>query len=155
MWVSTETIYQSLDVQSRGAPRRDLSRCLRTGRALRRPCRQAGQRKNREHIDAESLTCRQGADLPPANAGDDADTDPPKRQAAVARPNEFPVVPQRSVSGDACLHRSQPRPSDERRLRQATQRGAVAVSGWDDSSSHEALTVGHHITKQRRDSLRM
>jgi len=47
MWVSTETIYQSLHVQSRGALRRDLARCLRTGRALRRPCRRAGQRKNR------------------------------------------------------------------------------------------------------------
>ena len=47
MRVSTETIYQSLYVQSRGALRRDLARCLRTGRALRRPCRQRGQRKNR------------------------------------------------------------------------------------------------------------
>jgi IS30 family transposase len=47
MWVSTETIYQSLYVQSRGALRRDLTKLLRTGRALRRPCRQAGQRKNR------------------------------------------------------------------------------------------------------------
>jgi transposase, IS30 family len=47
MWVSTETIYQSLYVQSRGALRRDLARCLRSGRALRRPCRQPGQRKNR------------------------------------------------------------------------------------------------------------
>ncbi len=47
MRVSTETIYQSLYVQSRGALRRDLARCLRTGRAMRRPCRQAGQRKNR------------------------------------------------------------------------------------------------------------
>jgi IS30 family transposase len=47
MRVSTETIYQSLYVQSRGALRRDLTRCLRTGRALRRPCRQRGQRKNR------------------------------------------------------------------------------------------------------------
>jgi IS30 family transposase len=47
MWVSTETIYQSLYVQSRGALRRDLTRCLRTGRALRRPCRAPGQRKNR------------------------------------------------------------------------------------------------------------
>ena len=45
MWVSTETIYQSLYVQARGALRRDLARCLRTGRALRRPCRQPGQRK--------------------------------------------------------------------------------------------------------------
>ncbi len=47
MWVSTETIYQSLYVQSRGALRRELTRYLRTGRALRRPCRKAGQRKNR------------------------------------------------------------------------------------------------------------
>jgi IS30 family transposase len=47
MRVSTETIYQSLYVQSRGALRRDLARCLRTGRALRRPCRQAAQRRNR------------------------------------------------------------------------------------------------------------
>jgi transposase, IS30 family len=47
MWVSTETIYQSLYVQSRGALRRELTRCLRTGRALRQPGRTAGQRKNR------------------------------------------------------------------------------------------------------------
>jgi transposase, IS30 family len=47
MWVSAETIYQSLYVQSRGALRRDLTKCLRTGRALRRPCRQAAQRRNR------------------------------------------------------------------------------------------------------------
>ena len=47
MRVSTETIYQSLYVQSRGALRRDLARCLRTGRAVRRPCRKRGQRKNR------------------------------------------------------------------------------------------------------------
>ena len=46
MRVSTETIYQSLYVQSRGALRRDLTKCLRTGRALRRPCRQAGRRRN-------------------------------------------------------------------------------------------------------------
>jgi transposase, IS30 family len=47
MRVSPETIYQSLYVQSRGALRRDLTKCLRTGRALRRPCRQAGKRRNR------------------------------------------------------------------------------------------------------------
>ena len=47
MWVSTETIYQSLYVQSRGALNRDLAACLRTGRAVRKPCRKAGQRKNR------------------------------------------------------------------------------------------------------------
>jgi IS30 family transposase len=42
-----ETIYQSLYVQSRGALKRELTRYLRTGRALRKPGRQAGQRKNR------------------------------------------------------------------------------------------------------------
>jgi IS30 family transposase len=47
MRVPTETIYQSLYVQTRGALRRDLARCLRTGRAVRRPCRKPGQRKNR------------------------------------------------------------------------------------------------------------
>ncbi|HEV2070234.1 MAG TPA: IS30 family transposase [Acidimicrobiales bacterium] len=36
MWVSYETIYQSLFVQGRGELRRELHRCLRTGRAQRR-----------------------------------------------------------------------------------------------------------------------
>ena len=47
MRVSTETIYQSLYVQSRGALRRELTKCLRTGRGMRHPARKAGQRKNR------------------------------------------------------------------------------------------------------------
>ena len=42
MWVSTETIYQSLYVTSRGALRRELTKCLRTGRKLRHPGRKAG-----------------------------------------------------------------------------------------------------------------
>jgi IS30 family transposase len=41
MWVSTETIYQSLYVTSRGALRRELTNCRRTGRALRHPGRKA------------------------------------------------------------------------------------------------------------------
>jgi IS30 family transposase len=45
MWVSTETIYQSLYVTSRGALRRELTACLRTGasseaRPSRRPATQ-------------------------------------------------------------------------------------------------------------------
>lgn len=47
MRVSAETIYQSLYVQSRGALKQELTRCLRTGRALRHPSRKPGQRKNR------------------------------------------------------------------------------------------------------------
>jgi len=41
MWVSHETIYQSLFVQGRGALRAELTRCLRTGRAQRRPAGRA------------------------------------------------------------------------------------------------------------------
>jgi transposase, IS30 family len=37
MRVSPETIYQSLYVQARGALRKELTACLRTGRAIRRP----------------------------------------------------------------------------------------------------------------------
>ena len=35
--MSAETIYQSLYVTSRGALRRELTKCLRTGRSLRKP----------------------------------------------------------------------------------------------------------------------
>jgi transposase, IS30 family len=47
MRVSHETIYQSLYVQGRGALRRELSTCLRTGRALRKPRRKAAERRGR------------------------------------------------------------------------------------------------------------
>jgi len=47
MWVSHETIYQSLYVQGRGALRRDLHVRLRTGRALRKPRRKTAERRGR------------------------------------------------------------------------------------------------------------
>jgi transposase, IS30 family len=47
MWVSPETIYQSLYVQGRGALRRDLHVRLRTGRTLRKPRRRCGERRGR------------------------------------------------------------------------------------------------------------
>lgn len=46
MQVSHETIYQALYLQSRGALRRELTKCLRTGRALRQPGRTTGKRRN-------------------------------------------------------------------------------------------------------------
>jgi transposase, IS30 family len=47
MRVSHETIYQSLYVQGRGALRRELATCLRTGRALRKPRRRVAERRGR------------------------------------------------------------------------------------------------------------
>jgi IS30 family transposase len=46
MQVSHETIYKALYVQGRGELRRELHRCLRTGRALRKP---RARRTNAEH----------------------------------------------------------------------------------------------------------
>jgi transposase, IS30 family len=47
MRVSHETIYVSLYVQGRGELRRDLHQRLRTGRAVRKPRRQVGERRGR------------------------------------------------------------------------------------------------------------
>ena len=47
MQVSHETIYQSIYVQGRGALRKELSACLRTGRAVRKPRRRDGERRGK------------------------------------------------------------------------------------------------------------
>jgi IS30 family transposase len=47
MQVSHETIYRCLYVQGRGELRRELTRCLRTGRALRKPRRRPAERRPR------------------------------------------------------------------------------------------------------------
>ncbi|WP_370881611.1 IS30 family transposase [Catenuloplanes nepalensis] len=52
MRVSHETIYQSLFVQSRGGLRKELTACLRTGRALRKPRVRSRQQEKRGRIPA-------------------------------------------------------------------------------------------------------
>lgn len=47
MRVSHEAIYQALYVQGRGALRRELALCLRTGRTLRKPRRRVAERRGR------------------------------------------------------------------------------------------------------------
>ena len=47
MWVSAETIYQSLYIQARGGLKRELTAFLRTGRSMRKPRRTPGHRRTR------------------------------------------------------------------------------------------------------------
>jgi len=61
--VSHETIYQSIYIQGRGALRRDLAKCLRSGRALRRPQRQADARRSRERIKDMVLISQRPAEV--------------------------------------------------------------------------------------------
>ena len=61
MRISHEAIYQSLYVQGRGELRRELTRCLRTGRAVRKPRRRADGR--RERIKDKVLISERPADV--------------------------------------------------------------------------------------------
>ena len=47
MWVSAETIYQSLYIQARGGLKRELTAYLRRGRSMRKPRRAPGYRRTR------------------------------------------------------------------------------------------------------------
>ena len=62
MRVSHEAIYQSLYVQGRGALRRELTACLRTGRALRAP-RNRALRGNRSFVTDELLISERPAEV--------------------------------------------------------------------------------------------
>lgn len=66
MNVVHETIYQALYVQGRGELRRELTRALRTGRAMRKPRRQAQQRAPRFPVPMVMISDR------PAEAADRA-----------------------------------------------------------------------------------
>ncbi len=66
MRISHEAIYQSLYVQGRGALRRELTACLRTGRALRVP-RARSRGRGKSHVAPEIMISER-----PAEAGDRA-----------------------------------------------------------------------------------
>ena len=61
MRISHEAIYQSLYIQGRGALRRELVWCLRTGRALRAP-RERSRRKTWAHVTPETLISERPAE---------------------------------------------------------------------------------------------
>jgi transposase, IS30 family len=67
MQVSHETIYQALFVQGRGELRRELTRCLRTGRPARKPRRIPGERRGKRSIPEELMISNR-----PAEAADRA-----------------------------------------------------------------------------------
>jgi IS30 family transposase len=62
MRISHEAIYQALYIQGRGALRRELSACLRTGRALRVPRARARQR-GRQFITPELMISERPAEV--------------------------------------------------------------------------------------------
>ncbi|MFE9968628.1 IS30 family transposase [Streptomyces sp. NPDC005525] len=66
MRISHEAIYQSLFIEGRGALKRELVACLRTGRALRTP-RSRSQNKPQGHVTAEAVLSER-----PAEAADRA-----------------------------------------------------------------------------------
>ena len=61
MRISHEAIYQSLYIQGRGALKRELVWCLRTGRALRAP-RERSRRKAWAHVTPETLISERPAE---------------------------------------------------------------------------------------------
>jgi IS30 family transposase len=61
MRISHEAIYQALYVQGRGSLRRELTECLRTGRALRRPRRRTDHR--REQIKDKVMISERPAEV--------------------------------------------------------------------------------------------
>lgn len=62
MRISHEAIYQSLYIQGRGALKRELVWCLRTGRALRAP-RERSRRKTWAHVTPETLISTRPAEV--------------------------------------------------------------------------------------------
>ena len=61
MRISHEAIYQSLYVQSRGALKRELVACLRTGRALRLP-RERSKRQAWAHVTPDVMISERPAE---------------------------------------------------------------------------------------------
>ena len=62
MRISHEAIYQALYIQGRGALRRELVWCLRTGRALRAP-RERSRRRTWAHVTPETLISERPAEV--------------------------------------------------------------------------------------------
>ena len=62
MRISHEAIYQALYIQGRGALKRELILCLRTGRALRAP-RARSRRKTWAHVTPETLISERPAEV--------------------------------------------------------------------------------------------
>jgi len=62
MWVSHETIYQSLFVQGRGALKHELVKCLRTGRTERRPHKRSSTQR-RGHIPNKVMISERPAEV--------------------------------------------------------------------------------------------
>ncbi len=131
MRISHEAIYQALYVESRGALKRDLVACLRTGRALRVPRARSRVlfrlRSSRSSADSWVVTpgltpsstsaslsqrCRQDSEIPKSFAIWDSGASPLRATATTSRRNSrgnafgmLNILPARNTSSQA---RSQP-----------------------------------------------
>src|SRR3954466_10393043 len=68
MRISHEAIYQALYIEGRGALKRELVACLRTGRALRKP-RERSRNKPQGHVTAEVVLTERPAEAEDRAAG--------------------------------------------------------------------------------------
>jgi IS30 family transposase len=111
MHVSHETIYQALYMQGRGELRRELTKALRTGRAMRRPRRQAQQRQPRMATPMVMISER------PAEAADRAvpghwEGDRSSARTRHRRSAPSSSAPAATSCSSTCPPTAQPRPSE-------------------------------------------
>ena len=129
MRISHEATYQVLYIQGRGALRRDLTACLRTGRALTVPrVRTRGRKKN--FVTSEVMTSERPAEVEDrAVSGHSTSSAPSWR---FGQRNELVVMHPLQCSGDAASALSS---RGDRGLPPAPAALARAVAGYQEAAA--------------------
>jgi transposase-like protein len=134
MRISHEAIYQSLYVQGRGALRRELTVCLRTGRALRVPrARTRGRRKSfvsKEILISERPAEAEGSRRPWALGG---------------RPHPWlePLSDRHAGGAQHTLHDAAAPTADGRPRRAESKEGSSACRAWRGGRTRRDIRLDH------------